>query len=220
MLIGLIKTDGNASYKDYLEKTLILFVSKCLPLLTQKIKMEIWNVLFCLVRIVPLTYPSGNEIWYRHIVFLFIVSAKLPAKEQGTYCRAYFGYAFPHCLVVLWVSWLMTTNPIISFIHNGLWVYIGAEYHYIISRRAFLIASVTEIHHKLEGESIWLQLNQNPLLGSYCSDQHLILLSFDSVITAADSVSFSEFGYVGAAMTIMVTAVVLAVMVMLLFSGR
>ncbi len=45
-----------------------------------------------------------------------------------------------------------------------------------------------------------------------------IVFSFDSVLTAVGLVSFSEFGYVGA-MTIMVTAVVLAVMVMLLFSG-
>lgn len=38
-MLGLIKTDGNAVIKDYLEKKhLFFFVSKCLLILTQKNK--------------------------------------------------------------------------------------------------------------------------------------------------------------------------------------
>lgn len=158
-----------------------------------------------------------------NIVFLSIVSAKLPAKEQpkaravGLILAMLFRIALLFC-----ISWLMKlTKPIISFDTQWLDGSISGQSIIILVGGLFLLyKSVTEIHHKLEGESdsvtaksktnFWGVIAQIVALD--------IVFSFDSVLTAVGLVSFSEFGYVGA-MTIMVTAVVLAVMVMLLFSG-
>jgi len=83
-----------------------------------------------------------------------------------------------------------------------------------------LYKSVTEIHHKLEGESDAVQgRSKTSFIGVIVQIVALdIVFSFDSVLTAVGLVSFNEFGYAGA-MTIMVTAVVISVLIMLLFSG-
>lgn len=84
-----------------------------------------------------------------------------------------------------------------------------------------LYKSVSEIHNKLEGaagqpvngtgrSSFWHVIIQIVLLD--------IVFSFDSVLTAVGMVSFTDYGYVDA-MSIMILAIVLAIMMMLFFSG-
>lgn len=158
-----------------------------------------------------------------NIVFLSIVSAKLPAKEQpkartvGLILAMLFRIALLFC-----ISWLMKlTKPIISFDTQWFDGSISGQSIIILVGGLFLLyKSVTEIHHKLEGESDSVTAkSKTSFWGVIAQIVALdIVFSFDSVLTAVGLVSFSEFGYVGA-MTIMVTAVVLAVMVMLLFSG-
>lgn len=158
-----------------------------------------------------------------NIVFLSIISSKLPAKEQpkartiGLVLAMLFRIALLFC-----ISWLMKlTQPIISFDTSWIDGSISGQSIIILVGGLFLLyKSVTEIHHKLEGESDAVGgKSKNSFIGVIVQIVALdIVFSFDSVLTAVGLVSFNEFGY-GGAMTIMVTAVVLAVMVMLLFSG-
>lgn len=158
-----------------------------------------------------------------NIVFLSIISAKLPAKDQpkartiGLLLAMFFRIGLLFC-----ISWLMKlTHPILSFDTSWIDGSISGQSMIILAGGLFLLyKSVSEIHHKLEGESETIHgKSKVGFVGVIVQIVALdIVFSFDSVLTAVGLVSFNEFGYVGA-MTIMVTAVVLAVMVMLLFSG-
>lgn len=158
-----------------------------------------------------------------NIVFLSIMSSKLSPKEQpkarsiGLILAMLFRIALLFC-----ISWLMKlTQPIVSFNTSWIDASISGQSLIIFAGGLFLLyKSVTEIHHKLEGESDAIHgRSKASFAGVIAQIVALdIVFSFDSVLTAVGLVSFSEFGYVGA-MTIMVTAVVLAVVVMLLFSG-
>lgn len=158
-----------------------------------------------------------------NIVFLSIISSKLPKKEQpkartvGLILAMFF-----RILLLFCISWLMKlTKPIFSFDTAWFDGSISGQSIIIGVGGLFLLyKSVTEIHHKLEGESDGVHgKSKTGFIGVIVQIVALdIVFSFDSVLTAVGLVSFNEFGYVGA-MTIMVTAVVIAVMIMLLFSG-
>ena len=158
-----------------------------------------------------------------NIVFLSIMSSKLPAQQQpkarsiGLICAM-----FLRILLLFCISWLMQlTKPIFSFDTSWLEGSVSGQSLIIFAGGLFLLyKSVTEIHQKLEGvEELGGKANRT----SFWSVVILIIaldivFSFDSVLTAVGLVSFHEFGYAGA-MAIMVTAVVISIMIMLLFSG-
>jgi len=158
-----------------------------------------------------------------NIVFLSIMSSKLPAEQQpkartiGLLCAMLF-----RILLLFCISWLMKlTKPIFSF--DTVWFdgsVSGQSIIIFVGGLFLLYKSVTEIHHKLEGaEEKAIQAKKTSMFSVVAQIIALdIVFSLDSVLTAVGLVSFSEFGYAGA-MTIMVTAVVISVMVMLLFSG-
>jgi len=158
-----------------------------------------------------------------NIVFLSIMSSKLPQDQQpkarsiGLICAMLF-----RILLLFCISWLMRlTKPIFSF--DTVWLdgAVSGQSLIIFAGGLFLLyKSVTEIHHKLEGmEDHEKQAKKTGLWSVVAQIIALdIVFSFDSVLTAVGLVSFNEFGY-GGAMTIMVTAVVISVMIMLLFSG-
>ena len=81
--------------------------------------------------------------------------------------------------------------------------------------------SVTEIHHKLEdkGEQINAKPKFSGFWGIIAQIVALdIVFSFDSVLTAVGMVSFRDFGY-GGAMAMMILAIMIAIAMMLFFSG-
>ncbi|WP_029905027.1 TerC family protein [Prevotella sp. 10(H)] len=158
-----------------------------------------------------------------NIVFLSIISSKLPQKQQPKARSVGLILAMLFRILLLFcISWLMKlTKPIFSFDTAWFDGSISGQSIIIGVGGLFLLyKSVTEIHHKLEGESDAVKGKAGvSFIGVIVQIVALdIVFSFDSVLTAVGLVSFSEFGYVGA-MTIMVTAVVIAVMIMLLFSG-
>ena len=158
-----------------------------------------------------------------NIVFLSIISSKLPQKEQPKARAIGLLLAMLFRILLLFcISWLMKlTKPIFSFDTAWFDGSISGQSIIIGVGGLFLLyKSVTEINHKLEGESdVAHGKSKSGFVGVIVQIVALdIVFSFDSVLTAVGLVSFSEFGYVGA-MTIMVTAVVVAVMIMLLFSG-
>lgn len=158
-----------------------------------------------------------------NIVFLSIMSSKLPEEQQpkartiGLICAMLF-----RILLLFCISWLMKlTKPIFSFDTTWFDGSVSGQSIIIFVGGLFLLyKSVTEIHHKLEGaEEKAIQAKKTSMVSVIVQIIALdIVFSLDSVLTAVGLVSFSEFGYAGA-MTIMVTAVVISVMVMLLFSG-
>jgi len=158
-----------------------------------------------------------------NIVFLSIVSAKLPVKEQpkarivGLGLAMFFRIGLLFCISLL----MQLTKPVISFDTQWLDGAISGQSIIIFIGGLFLLyKSVSEIHHKLEGENASVQTkSKTSFIGVIVQIVALdIVFSFDSVLTAVGLVSFNEFGYAGA-MTIMITAVVLAVLIMMLFSG-
>jgi len=158
-----------------------------------------------------------------NIVFLSIMSSKLPPDQQpkarriGLLCAMVF-----RILLLFGISWLMQlTKPIFSFDTSWFDGAISGQSLIIFLGGMFLLyKSVTEIHHKLEGmEETGREARKTSLFSVVIQIIALdIVFSFDSVLTAVGLVSFNEFGYIGA-MTIMVTAVVSSVIVMLLFAG-
>lgn len=158
-----------------------------------------------------------------NIVFLSIVSSRLPADQQpkarrlGLILAMLFRIGLLFCISLL----MKLTTPLISFdtswldgslTGQGLIIFVGGLF--------LLYKSVSEIHHKLEGESDHAGGKKSSSFAAVIIQIVAldIVFSFDSVLTAVGLVSFNEFGYAGA-MTIMVTAVVISVLVMLLFAG-
>lgn len=158
-----------------------------------------------------------------NIVFLSIISSKLPKSQQprarriGLLLAMGFRIALLFCISLL----MQLTKPIVSFNSDWLSGSLSGQSIIICAGGLFLLyKSVTEIHHKLEGDEEGAKVKGKKVsfVGVVAQVVALdIVFSFDSVLTAVGLVSFNEFGYVHA-MTIMVTAVVISIMVMLLFA--
>jgi len=159
-----------------------------------------------------------------NIVFLSIMSSKLPANQQSKARTTGLLLAMLARIGLLFgISLLMQlTKPLFSFRTDWISGAISGQSIIILLGGLFLLyKSVTEVHDKLEiteektnikpkGNSFWSIIAQIVALD--------IVFSFDSVLTAVGMISFREYGYEGA-MAIMVTAIVISVMIMLLFSG-
>lgn len=159
-----------------------------------------------------------------NIVFLSIMTSKLPAKDQPKARTTGLLLAMVARIGLLFgISLLMQlTKPLFSFSSSWISGYVSGQSIIILIGGIFLLyKSVTEIHDKFETKeeatdvgsrkiSFWSIIAQIVALD--------IVFSFDSVLTAVGMVSFREFGYEGA-MAIMVLAIIVAVMMMLFFSG-
>ncbi len=160
-----------------------------------------------------------------NIVFLSIVTSKLPHEQQPKARRTGLILAMIFRIGLLFgISLLMKlTEPIIHLNLPWLTGHISGQTIIILTGGIFLLyKSVSEIHHKLEGddESVHLssKKNKNKFIMTIVQIVALdIVFSFDSVLTAVGLVSFNDFGYAGA-MCIMVLAVIIAIMVMLIFA--
>jgi len=159
-----------------------------------------------------------------NIVFLSIMSSKLPEHQQGkARITGLLLAMFARIALLFGISLLMQlTKPIFSF--STHWIdgaVTGQSIIVLVGGLFLLYKSVSEIHNKLEGageggntsgrkSSFWGIIGQIVALD--------FIFSFDSVLTAVGMVSFRDFGY-GGAMAIMVTAIVVSVIVMMWFSG-
>ncbi|MDH6343934.1 putative tellurium resistance membrane protein TerC [Parabacteroides sp. PFB2-12] len=159
-----------------------------------------------------------------NIVFLSIMSSKLPLHQQPRARAIGLGLAMLARIALLFgISLLMQlTQPLFHFQTSWIEGAVTGQSLIILAGGLFLLyKSVTEVHDKLEGgqeesgrpgsrSGFWAIILQIVALD--------IVFSFDSVLTAVGMVSFRDFGYAGA-MTIMITAIVIAVALMLFFSG-
>ena len=147
-----------------------------------------------------------------NIVFLSILAGRLPKEQQPAARRLGLGFALATRIgLLLAITWVMgLTKPLFSLLGHG---WSGRDL-ILLAGGLFLIAKATfEIHDKLEvqhgpeaapkaGASFWSVIVQIGILD--------IVFSLDSVITAVGMARH---------LSVMVTAMVLAVAVMLVFAG-
>lgn len=162
-----------------------------------------------------------------NIVFISILSGKLPEKQQPRARNVGLILAmFMRIGLLFGVTWLMTlTKPIdwltvnLPFMKGAL---TGQSIIIFLGGLFLLYKSVTEIHHKLENDAPGTTVKMVAANFAAVIVQILLIdlvFSLDSVLTAVGMVTPADFGTHEAAMAIMVTAIVIAVLIMLLFAG-
>ncbi len=163
-----------------------------------------------------------------NIVFLSIVSGKLPQSDQPKARRIGLLLAMAFRVILLFgITWVMSLQEVIKSIDWGFFeAHITGQSLIVFGGGLFLLyKSVSEIHHKMEGEeegtsgkasnSIVAAIFQIALLN--------IVFSFDSILTAVGMVSNSGpaqggFGPEGA-LLIMILAVIISMIIMMIFAG-
>lgn len=146
-----------------------------------------------------------------NIIFISILAGKLPATQQSKARRVgLFLAMIMRILLLLSLAWIMRlTAPLFSLFGNE---FSGRDL-ILIGGGLFLLAKSThEIHDKLEGQEEGANLKAAPTFTSVIVQIMLldIVFSLDSVITAVGMIS-----HVG----IMITAIVIAVIIMMAFAG-
>jgi len=172
--------------------------------------------LFALLTLTSLEVVLGID----NIVFIAILCARLPPERRESARRiGLFLAMFARIALLLTMGWLAgLTSPIVPAITIGEFSHAFSGRDLILALGGvFLVGKATlEIHHKLEGPSGKDKFEAKPKHADFGGILTQIVLldlvfSLDSVITA---VGMARSRYV------MVTAVILAVVVMMVFSGR
>jgi len=162
-----------------------------------------------------------------NIVFLSIVSGKLEEKDQPKARRIGLLLAMAFRIVLLFgISWVMSLKK--SFFDFDLGFFSGGisgQSLIIFGGGLFLLyKSVSEIHHKLEGEEEGTNGKASNTLGAAILQIALlnIVFSFDSILTAIGLVSAAEppvgFGAAGS-IEIMIMAIIISIIIMMIFAG-
>ncbi|CAM3945419.1 MULTISPECIES: TerC family protein [Flavobacterium] len=162
-----------------------------------------------------------------NIVFLSIVSGKLKEEDQPKARRIGLLLAMVFRIILLFgITWVMSLKE--SFYDFDLGFFTGGisgQSLIIFAGGLFLLyKSVSEIHHKLEGEEESTSGKASNQLSSAIIQIALlnIVFSFDSILTAIGLVSSAEppagFGPAGA-IEIMIMAIIISIIVMLVFAG-
>jgi len=165
---------------------------------------EIW---IALVTLTALEVVLGID----NIIFISILSGKLPRADQGSARRIGLGLAMiTRIALLLSLTWLIRlTTPLLTVFGQG----ISGRDLILLLGGAFLIAKSTyEIHDKLEGTEHARQVKGHPSFRSVIIQIMVIdmVFSLDSVITAVGMVQ---------QLPVMIAAVVIAVLLMMWFSG-
>jgi predicted tellurium resistance membrane protein TerC len=167
--------------------------------------------------IVPLLTLTLLEIvlGIDNVIFISILAGKLPKEQQAKARQTGLLLAFVTRVALLFsISWLMSlTKPLFTLPIVGH-AFTGRDLILLLGGLFLIGKSVTEIHHKLEGEDG----SANPAGGAKVSFNAVIaqilmvdiVFSLDSVITAVGMVK---------EIWIMITAVVVSLGVMLAFAG-
>lgn len=162
-----------------------------------------------------------------NIVFLSIVSGKLEEKDQPKARRIGLLLAMAFRIVLLFgITWVMSLKKSfydfdLGFLSGG----ISGQSLIIFGGGLFLLyKSVSEIHHKLEGEEEGANGKASNTLGAAILQIALlnIVFSFDSILTAIGLVSAAQppagFGTAGA-IEIMIMAIIISIIIMMIFAG-
>ena len=176
----------------------------------QVVVHDLWSVqsLISLATLAALEIVLGID----NIVFIAILASKLPAAQQPLARRLGISLAVVTRIVLLLsITWVMgLTRPFTTVMGYG----ISGKQLILLLGGMFLIGKATfEIHEKLEGagEHGGRAKAASALLGVVLQIMLIdMVFSLDSVITAVGMAQH---------VSIMITAIVLAAVVMLIFSG-
>jgi len=187
--------------------------------------------LFTIDNFVALATLTGLEVvlGIDNVVFIAILAGKLPEALQSRARRIGLALAmFMRILLLLAIGWVMgLTEPLFSI--PMFWTSVAGDAHGISGRDLillvgglFLIGKAThEIHDKLEGPVQVEGPKPGAAFGAVVAQIVLIdiVFSLDSVITAVGMVAASaEEKWIG--ITIMITAVVISIAIMMAFAGK
>jgi len=162
-----------------------------------------------------------------NIVFISIVSNKLEEKDRPKARNIGLLLAMVFRIGLLFgISWVLQLQNVLVHVDTS-WLKAGitGQSLIIIAGGIFLLyKSVTEIHHKLEGDENGKNAKAsttvlNAIIQIVMLD---LVFSFDSILTAIGLVSFDNppagFGYFGG-MAIIIIAIVVSIIIMLVFAG-
>ncbi|MDQ3674620.1 MAG: TerC family protein [Gemmatimonadota bacterium] len=147
-----------------------------------------------------------------NVVFIAILAAKLPAHQQKRARTMGLGLALiTRILLLLSLAWMIKlTAPLFSVLGHG---FSGRDLILIVGGLFLIAKSTHEMHGRLEGEDGEPESRTYPSFRGVITQILLldIVFSLDSVITAVGMVDRIE---------IMITAVILALVVMLVSADR
>ncbi|MCF6167433.1 TerC family protein [Lutibacter sp.] len=162
-----------------------------------------------------------------NIVFISIISSKLKEKDQPKARNIGLILAMAFRIILLFgITWVLKLQDALFYIDTS-WLKAGVtgQSLIVIGGGVFLLyKSVSEIHHKLEGEEEDGKSNKGNTLTKAITQISVlnVVFSFDSILTAIGLVSLENtpvgFGYVGG-MSIMIIAVIISILIMMLFAG-
>lgn len=157
-----------------------------------------------------------------NIVFLSIMTGKLPEKQQPRARIVGLGLAMVARLVLLFfISELMKIKTPF-YVFDTKWISGGINLQSLIMLVGglfLLYKAITEIHRKVEGKPVGKAKQSVSFWGVITQIVAIdIVLSLDSVLTAVGMVNFNTYGFDGA-LAIMATAIIASVAVMILFAG-
>ena len=163
-----------------------------------------------------------------NIVFLSIVSGKLEPKDQPKARRIGLLLAMAFRIILLFgISWVLSLQKSILDIDWGFFsAHITGQSIIIFLGGLFLLyKSVSEIHHKMEGEEEGTTGKAASSLSKAVLQIALlnIVFSFDSILTAIGMISMKDpseggFGYAGA-IEIMILSIIISIVIMMIFAG-
>ncbi len=163
-----------------------------------------------------------------NIVFLSIVSGKLDQKDQPKARRIGLLLAMAFRIILLFgITWVLGLQETLFSIDLGVFsAHVTGQSLIIFGGGLFLLyKSVSEIHHKMEGEEEGEAGKAgNTLVAAIIQIAVLnLVFSFDSILTAVGLISMKSpaeggFGYDGA-LAIMILAIIISVVIMLIFAG-
>lgn len=180
--------------------------------------------------VVALVALTGMEIvlGIDNIVFLAILTGRLPEAQRPSARRWGLTLALgSRILLLLTLSWIMRlTQPLFSLDALPLPAeWLTPEVREVSCKDLILLVgglfllwkSVREIHLKVEGHEEAQRVGQHASYGSVLLQVAVLdmVFSLDSVITAVGMVKSDPVG-----LAVMIAAIVLAVIVMLVFSGK
>ena len=147
-----------------------------------------------------------------NIIFISILAGKLPAEQQAKARQTGLALALITRIALLAsIAWMAKlTTPLFSFLGHGV---SGRDLILILGGLFLLVKSTTEIHEKLEGHDGGANPVKAATKFAHVLVQIMLLdivFSLDSVITAVGMAQH---------LAIMITAVILAMGVMLLAAG-
>lgn len=163
-----------------------------------------------------------------NIVFLSIVSGKLAEKDQPKARRIGLSLAMVFRIILLFgITWVLGLQKSILDIDLGFFsAHITGQSIIIFGGGLFLLyKSVSEIHHKMEGEEEGSNAKAGNTLSAAVIQIALLNLvfSFDSILTAVGLISMKSpaeggFGYEGA-LAIMILSIIISIIIMMIFAG-